>query len=255
MPRSLKKGPFVDDHLLKKVDVANDKGSKSRHQDLVAPLDDHPRHARPHHRGARRPQARPGVRHRVDGRPQARRVRVRPAPSRATSRTTVAAAARLTGNERPKKIRKESMMSANAAAASPTRLPRARATARYVRLTPMKARRVVDLVRGRTAAEAAAILQVRPAGGQRAGRQGARLRGRQRREQPRPRPAKRSSSSAPGWTRVRRSSGSSRGRRAARSGSASAPATSPSRSSRSSSRRTDRGRRSRGDRSAKGRTR
>jgi small subunit ribosomal protein S19 len=29
MPRSLKKGPFVDDHLLKKVDVANDKGSKS----------------------------------------------------------------------------------------------------------------------------------------------------------------------------------------------------------------------------------
>jgi small subunit ribosomal protein S19 len=29
MPRSLKKGPFVDDHLLKKVDVANDKGSKA----------------------------------------------------------------------------------------------------------------------------------------------------------------------------------------------------------------------------------
>ena len=27
MPRSLKKGPFVDDHLLKKVDVQNDKGS------------------------------------------------------------------------------------------------------------------------------------------------------------------------------------------------------------------------------------
>jgi small subunit ribosomal protein S19 len=29
MPRSLKKGPFIDDHLLKKVDAANDKGSKS----------------------------------------------------------------------------------------------------------------------------------------------------------------------------------------------------------------------------------
>jgi small subunit ribosomal protein S19 len=27
MPRSLKKGPFVDDHLLKKVDVQNDKGT------------------------------------------------------------------------------------------------------------------------------------------------------------------------------------------------------------------------------------
>ena len=29
MPRSLKKGPFVDDHLLKKVDVQNDKGTKN----------------------------------------------------------------------------------------------------------------------------------------------------------------------------------------------------------------------------------
>ena len=28
MPRSLKKGPFVDDHLMKKVLVQNDKGSK-----------------------------------------------------------------------------------------------------------------------------------------------------------------------------------------------------------------------------------
>ncbi|NLU66943.1 30S ribosomal protein S19 [Streptomyces sp. HNM0574] len=29
MPRSLKKGPFVDDHLIKKVDVQNDAGSKN----------------------------------------------------------------------------------------------------------------------------------------------------------------------------------------------------------------------------------
>lgn len=29
MPRSLKKGPFVDDHLIKKVDVANETGSKN----------------------------------------------------------------------------------------------------------------------------------------------------------------------------------------------------------------------------------
>ena len=28
MPRSLKKGPFVDDHLLKKVDVQNEKKDK-----------------------------------------------------------------------------------------------------------------------------------------------------------------------------------------------------------------------------------
>ena len=29
MPRSLKKGPFVDDHLMKKVDTQNEKGSKT----------------------------------------------------------------------------------------------------------------------------------------------------------------------------------------------------------------------------------
>ena len=29
MPRSLKKGPFVDDHLLKKVDAANESSSKN----------------------------------------------------------------------------------------------------------------------------------------------------------------------------------------------------------------------------------
>jgi small subunit ribosomal protein S19 len=29
MPRSLKKGPFVDDHLARKVEVQNDKGTKN----------------------------------------------------------------------------------------------------------------------------------------------------------------------------------------------------------------------------------
>ena len=29
MPRSLKKGPFVDEHLTKKVDAQNDKGTKN----------------------------------------------------------------------------------------------------------------------------------------------------------------------------------------------------------------------------------
>ena len=57
---------------------AEREGHQERHQDLVAPLDDHPGHARPHDRRARRPQARPGVRHRVDGRAQARRVRADP---------------------------------------------------------------------------------------------------------------------------------------------------------------------------------
>jgi large subunit ribosomal protein L22 len=38
----------------------------------------------------------------------------------------------------------------------------ARAQARYVRVTPMKARRVVDLIRGLSAAEAQAILKFAP---------------------------------------------------------------------------------------------
>jgi large subunit ribosomal protein L22 len=38
----------------------------------------------------------------------------------------------------------------------------ARAQARYVRVTPMKARRVVDLIRGLPAAEAQAILRYAP---------------------------------------------------------------------------------------------
>ncbi|QGU02888.1 50S ribosomal protein L22 [Corynebacterium kalinowskii] len=38
----------------------------------------------------------------------------------------------------------------------------ARATARFVRVTPMKARRVIDLVRGKTVSEAMAILKYAP---------------------------------------------------------------------------------------------
>ena len=38
----------------------------------------------------------------------------------------------------------------------------AKATARYVRVTPMKARRVVDLIRGKSAPEALAVLQFAP---------------------------------------------------------------------------------------------
>ena len=55
MPRSLKKGPFVDDHLMKKVDTQNDKGTKNviktwSRRSMIIPDD-----ARPHDRGARRP--------------------------------------------------------------------------------------------------------------------------------------------------------------------------------------------------------
>lgn len=43
-----------------------------------------------------------------------------------------------------------------------TELPRSSATLRHARMTPMKARRVVNLIRGRSAADAASILQFAP---------------------------------------------------------------------------------------------
>jgi large subunit ribosomal protein L22 len=54
------------------------------------------------------------------------------------------------------------MNARNAGVAQEEELPRAIARARYVRATPMKVRRVVDLIRGRSAAEALAVLQFAP---------------------------------------------------------------------------------------------
>lgn len=45
---------------------------------------------------------------------------------------------------------------------TPTENPTARATAKHVRVTPMKARRVVDLVRGKQVADALDILRFAP---------------------------------------------------------------------------------------------
>jgi large subunit ribosomal protein L22 len=47
-------------------------------------------------------------------------------------------------------------------AVSAEAVPRAVARARYVHMTPMKTRRVVDLIRGRNAQEALAVLQFAP---------------------------------------------------------------------------------------------
>ena len=71
MPRSLKKGPFVDEHLAKKVTAQNEAGTHnviktwSRRSMVTPDMIGH----------TRRPQARPGFRDRIDGWAQARRVR------------------------------------------------------------------------------------------------------------------------------------------------------------------------------------
>ncbi|RZS37183.1 large subunit ribosomal protein L22 [Herbihabitans rhizosphaerae] len=53
-------------------------------------------------------------------------------------------------------------MNAQTEAAAQEELPRATARARYVRATPMKVRRVVDLIRGRSVGEALALLEFAP---------------------------------------------------------------------------------------------
>jgi large subunit ribosomal protein L22 len=53
-------------------------------------------------------------------------------------------------------------MDARNEAAGAQEPPRAVARARYVRMTPMKVRRVVELIKGRTAQEALAVLQFAP---------------------------------------------------------------------------------------------
>ena len=52
MPRSLKKGPFVDDHLMKKVDVQNERGSKTVIRNLVPAFHGRPGDAGAHDRRA-----------------------------------------------------------------------------------------------------------------------------------------------------------------------------------------------------------
>ena len=42
MTRSIKKGPFVDAHLQKKVDEQNEKGTHNVIRDVVPSFDDHP---------------------------------------------------------------------------------------------------------------------------------------------------------------------------------------------------------------------
>jgi ribosomal protein S19 len=50
MPRSLKKGPFIDLHLLKKVEKAMESGEKKTNQNLVSPFHDHSRYDWSDHR-------------------------------------------------------------------------------------------------------------------------------------------------------------------------------------------------------------
>ena len=121
----------------------------------------------PHHRRARRAQARAGVRHRVDGRPQARRVRAHPHVPVPRRPGEGRGASLMTGpktNERP----------------GERAAPRPR---QYVRVSASKAREVLDLIRGLDVARGRRGAAVHRARCRHPDPQGARLGRRQRRAQ------------------------------------------------------------------------
>ena len=62
MSRSSKKGPWVEERLMERIEAMNASNSKPDDPHVVAHLDDLPRDGRPHHRRPRRAQARARVR-------------------------------------------------------------------------------------------------------------------------------------------------------------------------------------------------
>ena len=86
MSRSSKKGPFVEERLLARIQAMNDSGKKQMIRTWSRIVDRVPRHGRPHDRGARRQEARAGLHLGADGRPQARRVRADPSLPRPRGR-------------------------------------------------------------------------------------------------------------------------------------------------------------------------
>src|SRR3984893_779535 len=139
MPRSLKKGPFVDDHLMKKVDVQNDRGSKtvirtwSRRSMIVPAMLGHTIAVH-------------------DGR---KHIPVFITESMVGHKLGEFAPTR-TFRSHVKDDRRSRRQP------DPGGMMEARAMARFVRVTPRKARRVVDLIRGLPADEAQAVLTFAP---------------------------------------------------------------------------------------------
>ena len=126
MARSIKKGPFVDDHLLEEGRDAEQQEREAGRQDLVAAFDDRARVSGPHHRRAQRQAVHARLRPGKHGGAQARRVRADadlPRPHQQEEEVTLAVG----GYEME-----------------------ASAVSRYIRISPRKARLVADLIRGKT---------------------------------------------------------------------------------------------------------
>ena len=143
MPRSLKKGPFIHPSLIKKVEQMNAGNERrviktwSRASMIVPDMIGHT------HCRARRPQAHPGVHHREYGRTPSRGVRPDPALPRARAPYRALVLAEVTLGERGRSMQ-------------------AKAVARYIRMSPIKVRRVVRLIQGLPLRDAQALLDSQP---------------------------------------------------------------------------------------------
>ena len=148
MSRSLKKGPFVDDHLLEEGRRSEHRRRAQGHQDLEPSQHHHPRHGRPHHRCPRRPQARAGVRHRVDGRSQVGRVQPDShLPLSRRTREEHEGSPLMTGP----KLNEATMVAGERSGT--------KASALYLRVSASKARVVLNLIRGLPVKRADEVLQ------------------------------------------------------------------------------------------------
>ena len=163
---SSKKGPFVEERLLARIQKMNDSGSKNMIRTWSRTSTVVPRHGRAHDRGPRRAQARAGVHLGADGRAQARRVRADaslPRPRR-----------------RPEDAGEEALMAAVESART------VQATAKFVRISPRKARLVDGQHPRAQRARGAHHPRVHRARGGRRDREGAALGRRERRVEPGP---------------------------------------------------------------------
>ena len=219
MARSLKKGPFVDPSLQRKVDASLAARLEAGDPHLVAALDDHARVRRAHVPRPQREAVRAGVRHREHGRPPARRVLAHAQVHRATRAT--------------KKVKL-----ALAPSGRPDRVMKVSAFLKNYRVSPRKARlrRRPDPRQGRRgrARDPRPVAEALRAAAREARALGARQRGGE--EQPRAARASTStisSSARSPSTRARACGASARARRAAPTGSRSGPPTCASCSPRS----------------------
>ena len=169
MPRSLKKGPFVDDHLLKKVDVLNEKGQKtviktwSRRSTIIPDMVGHTIAVHDGRKHVPVYVTESMVGHKLGEFAPTRTFRFHAGQERGEGSALMSTAAHIKTNERPG----------------------VRAVHRHARFSAYKAREVLDLIRGKSVAEARTILRVHRAQRRRVRAEGARLGRRQRRQQQR----------------------------------------------------------------------